>query len=65
MARPKQETLDVVEQPSRTPRFVLKKNHGLTVLGKPHRFYVAGTEFDADKDGELISQLVQAGAQFE
>lgn len=42
--------------------FVLKKNHGLTLQGRTHKFYEAGTTFDPAKDGELISQLIQSGA---
>jgi hypothetical protein len=66
MARPKQEAPEAVApaQPS-APRFVLKKNHGLTIRGRIHRHFTAGTELDPVKDGELISLLAQSGAQFE
>ena len=66
MARPRQEVVAPIEQAEpEAPRFILKKNAGLTVLGKPHQFFPAGTEFDPDKDGELITKLVQSGAIFE
>jgi hypothetical protein len=45
-------------------RFVLARNHGL-VVGGVCRHYEAGTEFDPETDGALISQLIRAGAQFE
>lgn len=66
MARPKQEIVAPVEhaEPA-APRFVLKKNHGLTIRGRAHRHFMAGTEFDPEKDGEIISLLAQSGAQFE
>ena len=46
------------------PRFVLARNHGMVVAGRS-RFYPAGTEFDANDDGALISALVRSGATFE
>jgi hypothetical protein len=66
MPKPKQDAVEVVAsaEPS-APRFVLKKNHGLTIRGRAHRHFTAGTEFDPAKDGETISQLAQSGAIFE
>lgn len=65
MARPKQDTPDTAEQIQERPRFVLVKNHGLTVRGRASQFFSAGTEFDPAKDGELISALAQSGALIE
>lgn len=64
MPRPaKQEVPEAIEPAA--PRFVLKKNHGLTILGKSHRHFTAGTEFDPATDADLILRLIQSGAIFE
>lgn len=71
MARPSKDALGVAEQPApeviepAAPRFALKKNHGLTILGKSHRHFTAGTEFDPIQDADLILRLIQSGALFE
>jgi hypothetical protein len=67
MTKPKQDApeVELTEPAPSTPRFVLKKNHGLTIRGRAHRHFTAGTEFDPAKDGEVISQLAQSGAIFE
>jgi hypothetical protein len=66
MGRPKQDEVNAPEAAEQAkPRFVLKKNFGLTHSARSSRFYPAGTEFDEVKDSELITELVRAGAIFE
>jgi hypothetical protein len=48
-----------------TPKFKLLKNHGLTISGRAHQFYAAGTVFDAETDAQIISALANSGAQME
>ncbi len=66
MGRPKQDAVDVLEVVEQAkPRFVLKKNFGLTHSARSSNFYPAGTEFDAEKDSALVTELVRNGAIFE
>lgn len=66
MARQPRSAQDGAEQNAEqeSPRFVLARNHGL-VVGGVCRFYPAGSQFDPEKDGALISSLIRAGATFE
>jgi hypothetical protein len=48
-----------------TQKLKLLKNHGLTIDGRAHQFYAAGTVFDAVTDAQIISALTRSGAQME
>ncbi len=46
------------------PVYVLTKSHG-TIDGHTHKHYAKGSEFDSEKDAELIAIFFKSGASIE
>lgn len=53
---------DIPESPA---KMVLKKSAGFIADGKTNHFFPAGSEFDPERDAEVIAFLIRAGAVFE